>query len=71
MLLNCLNAKKNTFGIRNTQYSLVLTFHKRPSVFNTTYTIQSPVNCPFYFVLKSYFLKYLTINRNVDDFSLQ
>ena len=38
--------QKNTFGIRNTQYSLALTVHKQSSVFNTTYTIQSCVNCP-------------------------
>ena len=30
--------QKNTFGRRNTQYSLALTVHKQPSVFNTTYT---------------------------------
>ena len=37
--------KKNSFGIRNTQYSTALSVHKQPSVFNTTYTIQSRVNC--------------------------
>ena len=35
---------KNTFGIRNTQYSAALGDHKQPSVFNTKYTIQSCVN---------------------------
>ena len=39
-LSNCLNAKKNTFGMRNTQYSIELSVHKQPSAFNTTYTIQ-------------------------------
>ena len=38
--------KKNIFGIRNTQYSIVLSIYKQPSAFNTTYTIQSCVNCP-------------------------
>ena len=39
VLPNCLNAKKkNTFGMRNTQYSIELSVHKQPSVFNTTYT---------------------------------
>ena len=45
-LSNCLNAKKkNTFGMRNTQYSIELSVHKQASVFNTTYTIQCHVNC--------------------------
>ena len=35
MLLNCLNAKKK----------IHLSLHKQPSVFNTTYTIQTHVNC--------------------------
>ena len=35
MLSNCLKAKKkNTFGIQNTQYSMALSVHKQPSVFN-------------------------------------
>ena len=38
--------QKNTFGMPNTQYSKELRVHKHPSVFNTTYTIQSRVNCP-------------------------
>ena len=48
MLSNNLNAKKkkNTFGIRNTQYRIALSVHKQPSAFNTIYTIQSRVNCP-------------------------
>ena len=47
VLANCLNAKKkNTFGMRNIEYSIELSVHKQPSVFNTTYTIQSRVNCP-------------------------
>ena len=33
--------QKNTFGIRNTQYSIALSVHQQPCVFNTTYTIQS------------------------------
>ena len=37
--------KKNTFRMRNTQYSIALNVHKQPKVFNTTYTIQSRVNC--------------------------
>ena len=37
---------KNTFGMRNTQYSIELSVHKQPRVFNTTYTIQCRVNCP-------------------------
>ena len=37
--------KQNTFGIQNTQYSIELSIHKPPSAFNTTYTIQSRVNC--------------------------
>ena len=45
MLLNCVN-EKNTFGMRNTQYSIELSVHKQPSVFSTTYTIQCRVNCP-------------------------
>ena len=35
----------NTFGMQNTQYSKELSVHKQLSVFNTTYTIQSRVNC--------------------------
>ena len=48
VLSNCLNAKKkkNTFGMRNTQYSIDLSVHKHPRVYNTTYKIQSRVNCP-------------------------
>ena len=47
MLSNRLNAKKkNTFEMRNIQYSIELSVHKQPSVFNTTYTIQSHVNSP-------------------------
>ena len=38
--------QQNTFGMRNIQYSIELSVHKQPSVFNTTYTIQSHVNCP-------------------------
>ena len=38
--------RKNTFRMWNTQYSIELSVHKQPSVFNTTYTIQSHVNCP-------------------------
>ena len=43
-----LNAKKkrNTFVMRNTQYSIELSVHKQPSVFNTTHTIQCCVNFP-------------------------
>ena len=40
------NVKKNAFEIRRTQYSIELSVHKQPKVFNTTYTIQSRVNCP-------------------------
>ena len=50
VLSNCLNAKKkkkNTSGMRNTQYSIQLSVHKQPSVFNTTYTIQSRMNCSY------------------------
>ena len=36
----------NTFGIRNTQYSIALSVHKKQNVLNTTYTIESRVNCP-------------------------
>ena len=45
-LSNCLNAKrkKNAFGMQITQYSIELSVHKQPSVFNTTYIIQSRVN---------------------------
>ena len=46
VLSNYLNAKKNIFGMQNTQYSIVLSVHKQPGVFNTTYAIQSRVNCP-------------------------
>ena len=49
VLSNCLNVKKclqkNTFGWRNTQFSIALSVHKQPNVFNTTYAIQSCVNC--------------------------
>ena len=38
--------QKNAFGIRNTQYIIALSVHKQPSVFNTTYMIQSRMNCP-------------------------
>ena len=34
------------FEIRSTQYSIELSVHKPPKVVNTTYTIQSRVNCP-------------------------
>ena len=44
-LSNCLNAKKNIFGMRNTQYSLELSAHIQQSVSNTIYTIQCRVNC--------------------------
>ena len=46
-LSNCLNTKKkkNTFGIRNTPHSIALSVHKQPSVFDTTYTVQTRVNC--------------------------
>ena len=37
--------KKKSFGIRNAQCSIALSVHKQPSVFNTTYTIESRVNC--------------------------
>ena len=56
MISNCLNAIQNTFGILDTQYSI----KKQPSVFNTTYTIQSPVNCPN--VLEKFKLSYTRIN---------
>ena len=47
VLSNCLNAKKkNTIGLRNIQYSIALSVHGKPSVFNTTYTIKRRVNCP-------------------------
>ena len=46
VLSNCLDAKKNTFGKRITPYSIALSVHKQPSVYNTTYMIQSRVNCP-------------------------
>ena len=45
MLSICLNVKKKIhleYEIQNT-----LTVYKQPSVFNTTYTIQSHVNCPY------------------------
>ena len=42
--------QENTFGIRNTQYSIPLSVHKQPNVFNTTYTIHSHVNGPNYFI---------------------
>ena len=45
MLPNCVN-EKNTLGIQNTQYSIELSIHKQPSVFNTTYPLQSQLNCP-------------------------
>ena len=48
MLSNCVNAKENTFGMQ-TQYSIELSVHKQPSVFNTTYMKQSRVNFPIYF----------------------
>ena len=48
VLSNCLNAKKSAFGIRNSQYSIALNIHKQPIVFNTTYAIQSRVNCQNY-----------------------
>ena len=38
--------KKNAFEIRHTQYSIELSVHKQPKVFNTTYTIQSRVDWP-------------------------
>ena len=38
--------KKNTFEIRNTPYNIAFSVHKQSSVFHTTYTIQSHVNCP-------------------------
>ena len=59
MLSNCVN-EKNVYTfvfiyfskvVRamkytiNTHYSIELSVHKQPSVFNTTYTIQSLVNC--------------------------
>ena len=40
---------KNTFGIRCTQYSIELSVHKQPRVFNTTYTIKCHMNCPYVF----------------------
>ena len=49
VLSNCLNAKKKHLEceiIPIIQYSIELSVHKQPSVFNTTYTIQSRVNCP-------------------------
>ena len=49
VLSNCLNAKKNKFGMRNTLYSIELSVHKQSSVVNTTYTIQSRVNCSIIF----------------------
>ena len=45
VLSYCVNVKKNTFGIRNTQYSIALNVHKQSSIFTTTYTIQCRVNC--------------------------
>ena len=45
VLSNCLNAK-NTFEIQIHKYSIELSVHKQPSVFNTAYTIQCRVNCP-------------------------
>ena len=42
---NCLNAKKNTLGMRYSQYGIELSVDKQPSVFNTTYTVQCCVNC--------------------------
>ena len=42
--------QKNTFVIRNTQYSIALSVHRQPGVFNTTYKIQSSVNCLNYTV---------------------
>ena len=50
VLSNCLNTKTNTLGMRNTQYSIQLSVHKQPSIFNTTYRIQSRVNCPIIFI---------------------
>ena len=49
VLSNCSNANKNTFGMRNTPYSIELSVQfNQPSVLNTTYTIQCRVNCPIY-----------------------
>ena len=56
-LSNCLNAsKKKTFGMRNTQYSIELSVHKQPSVFNTTNAIQCRVNCPIFSLVWSVLL---------------
>ena len=57
VLSNCANEKKNTFGMRNIQYSLALTLHKQPSVFNTTYMIQIHVNCPNVFIVVMFMSK--------------
>ena len=43
--INLFECQKNEFGIRN----IALSVHKQPSVFNTTYTILSRVNCPHMF----------------------
>ena len=47
-LSNCFKRQKSTIGMHNTQYSIGLSVHKQPSVFNIhdiTYTIQCRVNC--------------------------
>ena len=38
--------------MRNTQYSIELSFHQQP--FNTTYTIQCRVNCPIKFNVENF-----------------
>ena len=48
--------KKNTFRIRNTQYRIELSVHKQLSVFNTTYTIQSRVDCPNMFYRNMFYI---------------
>ena len=50
---------KNTFGIWNTQYSITLSVHKQPSVFNITHTIHSRVNCPNFII---WFLKVVLVS---------
>ena len=66
--------QKNTLGIRNTQYSLAMSVHKQPSVFNTPYTIQSRVKIAqfFSYVYKScngFMLSNCVNEKNVYTFS--
>ena len=52
--------------MRNIQYSIELSVHKQPSVFNTTYTIQSRVNCLKY-ILQMIYLCAIIYNQQVKE----